>query len=424
MSSECNNITLAIRNAKSEIVCVMCKQCLVTANHDVCVLNYVNNLNSRADNQSATVTILKNQKKYKANAKNLKKLGSKGSLASSMPSKPRTCLRWIPTGRIFSICGKLTASSNTENQSEKFVCDNVSTSNPSKPSSKGFSISTSLLGRWQSAPASGFPNIKCATYRGLGHEIIKNLTFDDGKSFLEPTSNKLLVVGYFDNACPRVNMFVDMDIELVKKSSKKAEGSETRAEGSSKRAGEELEHEVAKKQKIDDDKEKEELKQDFEIVSDDEDDVTINAIPLSVKILIVDYKIYQEGKKSFFQIIRADGKTQMYLTFSKMLKNFDREDLEVLWSIVKARFKKIKHVDYMDTFLLLTLKTMCEHHVEDESVSFFLLVEKVYPLTKNTLHQMFNDVKLQVDYKCEMAFDLLRLVRKQLKEGYVPTSGV
>ncbi|GJW54439.1 gag-pol polyprotein [Tanacetum coccineum] len=42
----------------------------VTANHDVCVLNYVNNMNSRADNQSANVTIRENQKKYKANAKN------------------------------------------------------------------------------------------------------------------------------------------------------------------------------------------------------------------------------------------------------------------------------------------------------------------------------------------------------------------
>ncbi|GJV90988.1 hypothetical protein Tco_1538801 [Tanacetum coccineum] len=147
MSSECNNITLAIRNAKSEIVCVMCKQCLVTANHDVCVLNYVNNMNSRADNQSANVSIRENQKKHKANAKKSKELGSKGSLASSRPSKPRTCLRWIPTGRIFAMCGKLTASSNTENKSEKSVCDNASTSNPSEPSSKGFLISTSLLGR-------------------------------------------------------------------------------------------------------------------------------------------------------------------------------------------------------------------------------------------------------------------------------------
>ncbi|GJT64117.1 hypothetical protein Tco_1015597 [Tanacetum coccineum] len=138
MSSECNNITLAIRNAKSEIICVMCKQCLVTANHDVCVLNYVNEMNSRADNQTANVSIHENQKKHKANANKSKELGSKGSLASSMPSKPRTCLRWIPTGRNFGMCRKLTASSNTENKSEKSVCDNAGTSNPSEPSSKAY----------------------------------------------------------------------------------------------------------------------------------------------------------------------------------------------------------------------------------------------------------------------------------------------
>ncbi|GJV69080.1 hypothetical protein Tco_1484589 [Tanacetum coccineum] len=85
MSSECNNITLTIQNVKSEIVCVMCKQCLVIANHDVCVLNYMNDMNSRADNQSANVLIRKNQKKHKANAKKSKELGSKGSLASSWP---------------------------------------------------------------------------------------------------------------------------------------------------------------------------------------------------------------------------------------------------------------------------------------------------------------------------------------------------
>nr|GEW06426.1 hypothetical protein [Tanacetum cinerariifolium] len=118
MSSECNNITLAIQNAKSEIVCVMCKQCLVTANHDVFVLNYVNDMNSYADNQSANVSKPENQKKHKANAKKLKELGSKVSLASSRPSKPRTCLCWIPTGIIFSMCGKLSASSNTKNKSK------------------------------------------------------------------------------------------------------------------------------------------------------------------------------------------------------------------------------------------------------------------------------------------------------------------
>ncbi|GJX75778.1 hypothetical protein Tco_0322589 [Tanacetum coccineum] len=117
-----------------------------TANHDVCVLNYMNDMNSRTDNQSANISIRENQKKHKANAKKSKESGSKGSLASSRPSKPRTCLRWIPTERIFAMCGKLTASSNIENHFKKCVCDNVNTSNPSKPSSKGFSNFASLLG--------------------------------------------------------------------------------------------------------------------------------------------------------------------------------------------------------------------------------------------------------------------------------------
>nr|GEW15464.1 hypothetical protein [Tanacetum cinerariifolium] len=74
MSSKCNNITLAIRNAKSKIICVMCKQYLVTTNHDVRVLNYVNDMNSIVDNQSVNVSIRENQKKHKANAKKLKEL--------------------------------------------------------------------------------------------------------------------------------------------------------------------------------------------------------------------------------------------------------------------------------------------------------------------------------------------------------------
>ncbi|GKC98561.1 hypothetical protein Tco_1168836, partial [Tanacetum coccineum] len=79
-------------------------------------------------------------------------------------------------------------------------------------------------------------------------------------------------------------------------------------ESSLKRAGEELEKESSKKQKLEEDKESEELKQCLETIRDDGDDVTIDATPLSTKSpTIVDYKIYKEGKKSYFQIIRADG---------------------------------------------------------------------------------------------------------------------
>nr|GEY06214.1 retrovirus-related Pol polyprotein from transposon TNT 1-94 [Tanacetum cinerariifolium] len=50
MSSKCNNIKLAIRNDKSKIICGNCKQCLVTANHDACLLSAMNALNSHANN--------------------------------------------------------------------------------------------------------------------------------------------------------------------------------------------------------------------------------------------------------------------------------------------------------------------------------------------------------------------------------------
>ncbi|GJW28270.1 hypothetical protein Tco_0045145 [Tanacetum coccineum] len=179
----------------------------------------------------------------------------------------------------------------------------------------------------------------------------------------------------FDKAFKRVNTFVDYRTN-------------------SKRAGEALEQESSKKKKVEEGKESEELKQCLEIIPDDGDDVIVDAKPLSTKSpTIVDYKIYKEVKKSNFQSIRVD---------------------------VKARFKKTKPVNYMDNFLLLNLKTMFEHHVEDTSILYYLLVEKMYQLTNHTLHQMFNDVKLQVDYECKMTFELLRLVKKQVKEGYVP----
>nr|GEX00942.1 hypothetical protein [Tanacetum cinerariifolium] len=107
------------------------------------------------------------------------------------------------------------------------------------------------------------------------------------------------------------------------------------------------------------------LKRCLEIVPED-DDVVIEATPLSSKSpTIVDYKIYKEWKKSYFKIIRADGNSPNYLTFRIIFKNFNREDLEVLRSIVKEWFKKIKPVDDMDNLLFQTLKTMFEPHVED-----------------------------------------------------------
>nr|GEY47156.1 hypothetical protein [Tanacetum cinerariifolium] len=65
----------------------------------------------------------------------------------------------------------------------------------------------------------------------------------------------------------------------------------------SKRAGDKLDQGRSKKQKVEDDKEKEELKRCLEIILDDEDDVTIDATHLSIKTPIIDYKIYKEGER-------------------------------------------------------------------------------------------------------------------------------
>ncbi|GKE38971.1 hypothetical protein Tco_1462376 [Tanacetum coccineum] len=54
-SSTCNNIKLAVRNEKSEVISATCKQCLITANHDKCMLQYVNSMKSRQKNQRANV---------------------------------------------------------------------------------------------------------------------------------------------------------------------------------------------------------------------------------------------------------------------------------------------------------------------------------------------------------------------------------
>nr|GEW15061.1 hypothetical protein [Tanacetum cinerariifolium] len=101
-----------------------------------------------------------------------------------------------------------------------------------------------------------------------------------------------------------------------------------------KKEDESLKKVITKKQKMDE--EAEELKSHLQIVSnDDDDDVYTEATPLASKIPIVDYKIHFERNKPYFRIIRADGNHMLFLSFSTLLKNFNKEDLESLWKLVK-----------------------------------------------------------------------------------------
>nr|GEY37105.1 hypothetical protein [Tanacetum cinerariifolium] len=81
---------------------------------------------------------------------------------------------------------------------------------------------------------------------------------------------------------------------------------------------------------------------------------------LDEEVLVVDYEIINQNNKPYYKIKRADGSHQLYLSFLSLLRNFDREDLEVLWSLVKERFATTKPKNFSDDFLLITLGAMFE----------------------------------------------------------------
>ncbi|GJV63744.1 DNA-directed DNA polymerase [Tanacetum coccineum] len=97
---------------------------------------------------------------------------------------------------------------------------------------------------------------------------------------------------------------------------------------------------------VDNDQEASKIKELMKIVSDEEE-VAIDAIPLSVKPPSI-----------------------MYLVFSHMLKSFDREDLETLWKLVKAKHGLTRPEEGYERVLWGDLKVGCElrkgpHYTKD-----------------------------------------------------------
>nr|GEZ74219.1 hypothetical protein [Tanacetum cinerariifolium] len=82
------------------------------------------------------------------------------------------------------------------------------------------------------------------------------------------------------------------------------------------------------------------------------------ATPLARKFPVVDYKIILLNNKPRYKIIKANGTHQLYESFITVLKNFDRDELETLWSIVKERFSTSKPNNFSNEYLLTTLRIM------------------------------------------------------------------
>ncbi|GJT72311.1 hypothetical protein Tco_1031597 [Tanacetum coccineum] len=160
----------------------------------------------------------------------------------------------------------------------------------------------------------------------------------------------------------------------------------------------------------------------------------MNVEALQTKYPIIDWEVYTEDSRMYWKIIRVGNHTEVYQIFKDMLKNFDRDDLVKLWSLVHERFNSIKPTEDKERELWVELKRLFEpvdddrlwksqrymhdpltwrlydtcgvRHVSTEREhDIFMLIEKDYPLTKGLMTLMLCN-KLQVDQHSEMADEL------------------
>ncbi|GJT24812.1 ribonuclease H-like domain, reverse transcriptase, RNA-dependent DNA polymerase [Tanacetum coccineum] len=131
----------------------------------------------------------------------------------------------------------------------------------------------------------------------------------------------------------------------------------------------------------------------------------------------------------------------MYRVFSQMLKSFDRQDLEDLYKLVKAKYGSTRPMEDLDLILYGDLKTMFEPHVEDQvwknqddykvldwklydscevhslrmqHVYIHMLVEKKYPLKPSTITDILNKKLQERIVRIKRLLDDLRVTATQV----------
>nr|GEV45028.1 uncharacterized mitochondrial protein AtMg00810-like [Tanacetum cinerariifolium] len=127
---------------------------------------------------------------------------------------------------------------------------------------------------------------------------------------------------------------------------------------------------------------------------------------LQVKYLLIDWEIHSKGSRTYWKIIRVGGITQAYQSFEDMLKDFDREDLDVLWRLVKEKFSSAVPTVDKEKALWVELKRLFEPDAYDVMHDMYMLIEKDYPLSSGVVTLMLS-TRLQVEEDNEMARDLV-----------------
>ncbi|GJZ59735.1 hypothetical protein Tco_0615551 [Tanacetum coccineum] len=247
--------------------------------------------------------------------------------------------------------------------------------------------------------------------------------------------------------------FVPMDLEIEKEKKKTAEFQEIEEEKiekdtSKKTTGKRKKslprtttRSSTKKQKVELDDEKEDLKGYLDIVPREE--VAVDVDFLSTKYPIMDWKTYTLSENfMYYKIIRGDGSSKNYKILSEMLYDFDRQDVVELYRLVKERYSSSKPEGY-DLMLWGDLHTLFEPDEESEiwvnqneydliswslcdfcgvhillmknGIAIHMLTEKKYPLSQEMISKMLSK-RLEVDQESTQAYELLKFIRSQVKK--------
>nr|GEW58167.1 hypothetical protein [Tanacetum cinerariifolium] len=118
----------------------------------------------------------------------------------------------------------------------------------------------------------------------------------------------------------------------------------------------------SKRMKTSEDVSEEDLKGMIQLVPLEEVYVEV----LQVKRPIIDWEIHSKRKREYWKIIRLGGHTAVYQFFVDILKQFDRQDLHQLWTLVKETFSIKQATKDKEKELCVELKRLFEPDFEDQ----------------------------------------------------------
>ncbi|GKA92388.1 hypothetical protein Tco_0814313 [Tanacetum coccineum] len=183
-----------------------------------------------------------------------------------------------------------------------------------------------------------------------------------------------------------------------------------------RRSGEKKSEENVKRQKLEDDAEKEELRVHMDIVL--KEDIAIGIESLDTSYSIVDWKTHVISENLIQDVL------DLYRVVKEMYKSTSPEGYDrLLWGDLITLFDSSKEdeiwkaqQDY--TLINWSLYDSCGVHVllMNTRVAIHMLVEKKYPLTQEMLSNMLSR-RLEVDHESEIALELIRFTRSQIEEA-------